>query len=170
MYRFDEFVEHWATIYRPMLHQPGRTARNRRFFLTDTYMGLVDFMTQIRPDQSPCVVMESAQEGTINDRFDYPRYSLYFMVRAADMSDGRSAMEAKVEAKEHLLKFLNYLRSRRDDRLSPYQRLLQNIKTDGYLDYQTIGPMYDGWFGVTVTLENLIPYSLCVNGEDYVEG
>lgn len=170
MFRFDRFVEHWASIYKPMLHTPDRYGRNKRFFLTDTYMGMVDFMTQIRPDQSPCVVMESSQEGTMTDRFDYPRYSLYFMVRAEDMSDGSAAMDAKIEAKQHMQKFLIYLRRKKEEaEMNRRKSGLENIKIEQYLDYQTVGPMYDGWFGVLISLENLEAYSACVVADDYME-
>lgn len=170
MYRFDKFVEHWASLYKPMLHEKGRHGRNKRFFLTDTYMGMVDFMTQIRPDRSPCVIMESGQEGTMTDRFDYPRYTLYFMVRAQDMSDGTSAMDAKIEAKQHMQKFLIYLRRKKEeDELHRRKSGLENIKIEQYLDYQTVGPMYDGWFGVLISLENLEAYSTCIVADDYIE-
>ena len=170
MFRFDNFVEHWASIYKPMLHEAGKYGRNKRFFLTDTYMGMVDFMTQIRPDQSPCVVMESNQEGTMTDRFDYPRYSLYFMVRAHDMSDGASAMEAKLEAKQHMRKFIVYLRKKKEyNELHRIKSGLENIRIEQYLDYQTIGPMYDGWYGVLISLENLEAYSTCIVQDDYID-
>ncbi len=170
MFRFDKFTEHWASVYRPMLHQKGKYARNKRFYLTDTYMGLVDFMTNIRPDQSPCVVMESAQEGTMTDRFDYPRYSLYFMVRAEDMSDGESAMDAKTEAKQHMQKFMNYLRSKQEEDARCNLRTgISGIKIEQFMNYDTVGPFYDGWYGVQITLENLEAYSTCVSQDDYIE-
>lgn len=170
MFRFDQFTEHWASIYRPMLHEKGKYARNKRFYLTDTYMGLVDFMTNIRPDQSPCVVMESAQEGSMTDRFDYPRYSLYFMVRAEDMSDGESAMSAKLEAKQHMQKFMNYLRAKQEEDARRKQKTgIAGIKIEQYMNYDTVGPFYDGWYGVQITLENLEAYSFCVSPDDYIE-
>lgn len=170
MFRFDSFVEHWASIYRPMLHEKGKYGRNKRFYLTDTYMGLVDFMTQVQADRSPCVIMESAQEGTISDSFDYPRYSLYFMVQADEMSDGTSAMEAKIEAKQHMQKFMNYLRKKQEENARNRVRTgIEGIKIDKYLEYQTVGPFYNGWFGVQITLENLEAYSRCVSGDDYID-
>lgn len=170
MFRFDKFVEHWASIYKPMLHEKGRYSRNRRFYLTDTYMGLVDFMTNIRPDLSPCVVMESAQEGTMTDRFDYPRYSIYFMVRAEDMSDGESAMEAKTEGKIHMRKFMNYLRAKQEeDNRRKLKTGIAGIKIEQFMNYETVGPFYDGWYGIQITLENLEACSSCVLQEDYIE-
>ena len=170
MFRFDLFTEHWASIYKPMLHQKGKYARNKRFYLTDTYMGLVDFITNIAPGHSPCVIMESAQEGTISSRFDYPRYSLYFMVQADDMGDGISAMDAKLEAKEHMMKFVNYLREKqRENERKNLRSGIEGIKIDEYLNYDTVGPFYNGWYGVQITLENLLAYNLCVSPDDYIE-
>lgn len=164
-FQFTDFVEHWCERYRPMLHIPGRTSKNQRFFLTDTYMGLTDFMTNVQPDRSPCVVMETNQEGTLTDAYDRPRHTIYFMVQADEMSDGRSAYAAKLEAKEHLLKFLTYLR-RMQDLDHPG---VQNIKIDDLLDYQTVGPLYNGWFGVYVTLEDVRQLNRCVIEDDYLD-
>lgn len=170
MFRFDKFVEHWASIYKPMLHEKGRYGRNKRFFLTNTYMGMVDFMTNIRPDQSPCVVMESGQEGTMTEGKDYPRYSLYFMVRAEEMSEGSSTMEASMEAKMHMQKFIVYLRNKKEyNEMHRIKSGLDHIKIEQYMDYQTVGPMYDGWYGVLITLENLEAFSTCIIQDDYIE-
>lgn len=169
MFRFDSFVENWATVYKPMLHDPSPNGRNKRFYLTDTYMGLVDFMTNIRPNQSPCIIMESSQEGAITDRFDYPRYALYFMVQADIMSNGRAAIEAEIEAKTHMIKFINYLRHQKRMNEILHQRSgLENIKIESYLDYQPVGPFYNGWYGIQITLENLEAYSQCVISDDYI--
>lgn len=163
--QFYDFVEHWATIYKPMLHQSGERSKNKRFFLTDTYMGMADFMTQIQPQQSPCVVMESNQEGTLGDGIDYPNYAIYFMVRAERMTDGRAAMLAKVEAKHHLKKFVSYIRQKQ----AKEDPALLHISIDDRLPYQTVGPMYNGWYGVMLQLSDARQYSNCFNPEDYVE-
>lgn len=163
-FEFDEFVEHWAEIYRPMQHVPGKKSKNQRFFLTDTYMGMTDFMTTIRPDKSPCVIMESNAEGELSDFYDMPEYTLYFMVHAEDMSDGTSARVAKKEAKAHMKKFMAYLKRKQDNEESG----VANIDTSR-VRYQTIGPMYDGWFGVTITLDDVQSLNRCVDGNDYID-
>lgn len=162
---FDKFVEHWCEIYRPMQHIPGRNSKNQRFFLTDTYMGMVDFMTNIQPESSPCVIMESNQEGTFSGYYDRPRHTLYFMVQADEMSDGRSALSAKMEAKQHLQKFLAYLWEAQERGVPG----VDNIKADDYIDYQTVGPFYNGWFGVFISLEDVQKISHCSVSDDYIE-
>ena len=169
MFRFDEFVEDWASIYKPMLHEKGEYSRNRRFFLTDTEAGLIDFMTSIQPDQSPCVVMESSQEGTIGRGLDRPQYTLYFMVRAEIMGDGKSAYEAKLEAKQHMKKFITYIRNCQEVEEREQRTVgVRNIEVEDGLPYYSVGPFYNGWYGVYITLEDVQRFSKCVNEDDYI--
>lgn len=163
-FNFDDFVERWAEIYRPMQHVPGKRSKNQRFFLTDTYMGMSDFMTGIQPDRSPCVVMESNAEGELSDFYDMPEYTLYFMVRAEEMSDGYSARLAKREAVLHMKKFVSYLKQKQQNE----EPSVINIEVER-IRYQTVGPMFDGWFGVTITLNDVKKMNGCVNEEDYIE-
>lgn len=163
-FEFDDFVEHWAEIYRPMQHVPGKKSKNKRFFSTDTYMGLTDFMTTVQPDKSPCVIMESNAEGELSDSFDMPEYTLYFMVRAEDMSDGVSAKIAKREAKMHMKEFFTYLKNKQEEEVCG----VENIDTSR-VRYQTVGPMYDGWWGITITLNDVIQLNGCINGGNYIE-
>lgn len=163
-FEFDDFVEHWAEIYRPMQHLPGKTSKNKRFFLTDTFMGMVDFMTAIRPEQSPCVIMESNIEGELSELYDTPEYTLYFMVRSEDMSDGVGARRSKREAKVHMKKFMAYLKNKQDAGC----HTVRNVDVNR-VRYQTIGPMYDGWYGITITLNDVTSLNNCVDNNDYLD-
>lgn len=164
-FRFEKFVEHWCEIYRPMQHVPGEKSRNKRFFLTDTYMGMSDFMTSISVRQSPCVVMESGVEGHFLRGLDQPQHSVYFLVKAKDTQDGFEAREAKLEAKGHMQEFLAYLRycqNRGDEEL-------QRINLDERIGYQTIGPLYNNWYGIYITLDDTQQYTLCIDESKYVD-
>ena len=170
MFRFDKFVEQWAMKYKPMQHVPGPFSKNERFFLTDTYMGMVDFVTTLQPESSPCVVMESDQEGCMTDRYDSPRYTLYFMVRAEKMSDGVAAYEAKLEAKMHMQKFMNWLRAMQEKEEDERRKEgVRNIRIEDNMSYQTVGPFYDGWYGVYISLDDTQAYSRCVISDDYLQ-
>lgn len=169
MFRFDQFVEDWASKYKPMLHEPGRHSGNERFFLTDTYMGMADFMVNVQPDKSPCVIMESDQEGSMTDRLDNPKYTLYFMVQAERMSDGRAAYDAKLEAKEHMRKFINWLRAKQEEEeRKGGVTMVGNITIEEHINYQTVGPFYNGWYGVCISLEDTQSYLRCVIQDDYL--
>ena len=161
---FYEMVEQWSECYVPMQHEAGIRTGNQRFFLTDTYMGMADFMTSIQPEHSPCVVMESNQDGRIEEGKDFINHTIYFMVRAEDMNDGRSAKEAKQEAKEHMHKFLAWARWKLDGCPDmPHSRF--NLDS---VDYNTAGPMYDGWYGVYITIVEVYSFDQCVHPHDYL--
>ena len=169
MFRFDQFVENWASIYKPMLHEPGPYSRNQRFFLTDTESGLIDFMTNVQPERSPCVIMESSQEGTIGRGLDRPQYTLYFMVQAEQMGDGRAAYEAKLEAKDHMQEFIKFLNEEQDKaEAEGMQSGVQNIDASENIPYYSIGPFHDGWYSVYITLEDVQRSSKCTSPDKYL--
>lgn len=164
MFQFHEFVENWASLYRPMQHIPGPRSKNCRFYLVDSYMSMIDFAKSLPDAKSPCVVMESNQEGIVSDRFDYPEHTVYFMVKATDMQDGLAAHAAKLESKRHMMKFLAYLQTKKEEETPG----LENIDMER-AEYVTTGPLYNGWYAVSLTLSNMSPYSRCIDDNDYVE-
>lgn len=164
MKEFHEIVEHWAEIYRPMQHVPGRWSKNNRFFLTDSYMGLASVVQEMQRDASPSIVMESNVEGILGERFDTPRYSLYFLVLATGMSDGQAALQAKLECKQHMKKFIAYLRRMKEEK---EMAELAHIDLDD-IEYMTTVPMFDGWYAVGITLTDLCQYDRCVDANDYI--
>lgn len=160
-FKFEQFVEHWAQIYMPMQHVPGAKSKNKRFFFTDTYMGLSDFMASFTSKTSPCVVMESGHEGMLVRGLDQPRYTLYFLVKADDSQDGFAARAAADQAKEHMMDFVVYLKKK-----SETMKELQHIDAER-IAYQTIGPLYNSWYGVYITIEDTRQYTLCVSKDKY---
>lgn len=186
---FDRFVEGWATLYAPMRHTPGIDGSNKRFFICDSYMTMTEFMTNMEPEASPCVIIESQQEGSVRDGKDYPRYALYFMVRASEMNNGHFAIIAKRDAKRVMMDFINFLRAFKypDDYASLLDgldlpqgsylsnlreavehgdRCLENIGIEDFA-YESINQMYDGWYGVQVTLDDMCVINQCLDPELY---
>lgn len=162
--RFDQFVENWCMVYKPMHHEPGEASKNKRFFFVDNYVSMTDFMTSIPNTSSPCVLMESNQEGMIKGGKETPEYTLYFMVKTGTSKpDGRLAHAVKLEAKQHMLKFMSYLREKMDE-----CRDLQHIDVEE-VPYATIGPFYNGWYAVTITLTDVKAWNLCIDPNDYME-
>lgn len=149
-----------------MQHVPGESSRNKRFFFVDNYASMADFMSAIPTTESPCVIMESNQEGMIRGGRENPEYTLYFMVKSGTSKpDGRLAHSVKLEAKGHMLKFMAYLRMKIE---------VEEDKDLKYIDiedvqYLTVGPLYNGWYAVTVTLSDVKAWRLCVDPQDYVE-
>ena len=143
---------------------PGERSKNKRFFLTDTtYLGMADFMSNIGSRASSCVVMESSVEGTLVRGLDVQQHTIYFFVKATDTQDGHAAREALLEAKTHMNEFLAYLRQKQSEGMSE----LQNINLDDRSGYQSVGPLYNGWWGVYLAIEDTRQVRLCVDREKY---
>lgn len=165
---FHSIVCDWCKRYKYMLH----TKENKRFFLTDSQMGVVDFAKDIANAFSPCVVMESAVEGGGPINRPSRNYPIYFMVRAEKMADGDDAAVAKEEAWLHAQNFLTWLTTMRENELNEDKRDgdFARINLDDYIDIQSIGPLENGWFGVMIQFEREEPLNLCIDEDLYPYG
>ncbi len=164
-FRFEDFVEHWCTIYQPLQHVPGERSKNKRFFLTDTtYLGMSDFMANIGSRTSSCVVMESSVEGTVKGGLDIQQHTIYFFAKAKSTQDGSDAREAMLEAKGYMTEFLAYLRQKQREGMEELQR----INLDERNAYQAIGPLYNNWYGIYITLEDVRQIAICVDKDKYI--
>lgn len=184
-FNYARFTEEWATIYKPMLHTPGPDGLNRRFYICDSYMTMTSFMEHMDVDCTPCVIVESQQEGNVQGGIDYPRYSFYFMVRSGHTHEGYSAYDAKSEAKHVMMDFVNFIRTFQhpyeyEDTLTALpipegtylaelrtavlggDRCMENINIDDFI-YESLNELYDTWYGVQLTLEDKQLYDLCLD-------
>lgn len=144
---------------------------NRRFYLTDSTSGVVELAKGISNSFSPCVVMESSVEGGGSIERPSRNYPIYFFVRARDMADGDAAAEAKEEAWYHAQNFLTWLRAKREKDLAIcIDGDFARINLDGaMINFETVGPIENGWFAVLIQFEREEPLNLCVNEDLYVE-
>ena len=166
MAKLYDFVEHWAQIYKPIQHTPD--GKNKRFFFTIGFMGMVNFLQNNDTVKSPCILMESNVEGDIGD-YDVTEHTIYCLVRATDATEGRAIQEAISEGKRHLKKLLTFMKEQKRKRVSPYITLLAGIQPEQLLHYQTTGPLYDGWVAIHVTIPETETTSICVDRNDYVQ-
>lgn len=138
---FKQFVEHWATVYTPMRHDPSYHSKNKRFFFCDGFAGMADWMRQQNFDKSPVVVMESGVDVIIrNDGWENHDYVIYFCVRAEKQSDGVMASMSKTEAEGHARQFLLYVKKHMAD-----FRADQKVPELDQINLTPIGPMWDSW-------------------------
>lgn len=163
---FHSIVKMWCEQYRFMLHSKN----NKRFYLTDSQMGVVDMAKDIADTMSPCVLMESSVEGGGPIARPERNYPIYFMVRAEKMADGDEAAVAKEEAWMHAQNFLAWLLDKRDKELEKnIDGDFARIDLDSYLMIDTVGPLQNGWFGVMIQFEREEPLNLCVNPDLYLD-
>lgn len=167
MTELKEIIEEWATKYKPMLHTPGETGKNKRFFLFDNIVAIPSFMSKLPDVKSPCVGYEFAQDGTIRGGMDKPVHVIYFLVKTGNMNptDKQQSYEAIQEAKMHMQKFLAWLREQQEKR-----NIFRNINLETEeLHYSTYGPFLNNWYAVFVELTDVQKVELCVDTKDYVE-
>lgn len=186
-FNYVRFTEEWAMLYKPMHHVPGEDSLNRRFFICDSYMNMTSFMEHMDPDCSPCVIVESQQEGNIENGKDYPRYSFYFMVRSGQTHEGYSAFDAKSEAKRVMMDFINFIRAFKNCDEGGNERILYNLTlpSGSYLyelreavlqgdqcmmnidieslTYESLNELYDTWYGIQVTIGDMQVYDMCLD-------
>lgn len=145
---------------------------NRRFFLTDASTGLVEVVKNASSaDVSPFVVMESDVEGSGTLARPVRTYPVYFFVRARGMAKGDDAAEAKEEAYYHARNFLAWLKVKHDKEVAAnidgdFARV--NVD-DTYFDFNSVGPIENGWYAVLIQPDREEPLNLCIDPSLYTE-
>ena len=163
---FHSIVRQWCKTYKYMQD----SHENRRFYLTDSTAGVIELAKGITEEYSPCVVMESDVSGGGPIARPSMTYPVYFFVKADKMSDGDEAAVAKEQAKEHARNFLSWLKKKHDKELEDNKDGdFARIHLDDYVDYQTVGPLQDGWYAVLVQLDRDEPLNLCVDEDLYID-
>ena len=147
------------------------TRENKRFYLTDSQMGVVDMAKDISNAFSPCVVMESGPDGSGPLERPVMNYPIYFFVQAEKMADGDDAALAYETALYHMKRFLAWLKYRHNKEIAEdnidgdYARI--NLD-DAYIDIQPVGPLQNGWLAVMVQLMREEPLNLCIDESEYL--
>ena len=95
-----------------------------------------------------------------------PRHVVYFMVKADNCvpTDKMQSNEALQEAKEHMLKFLAWIRSEQEKG----RKELRNVNTEEAV-YSTYGPFLNNWYAVFVEFSDVQTFNTCVDPMDYVQ-
>lgn len=164
-----DFTEHWAGIYKPMLH---REPDNRRFFSIESIGQVANLVAQAKNIKGPFVAIETNIGGTFAGGFLEPEYNVYFFVRSAAQklqSNEAADNEAKSEAMRHATAYLNRIRYEQELHQDDLESVLTGLDVDN-VRFETFGPLLNRWFAVGISLASLDRYSRCVNTEDYEEG
>lgn len=166
MKNFREIIEEWASKYKPMLHTPGDAGVNKRVFLFESITSIPSFMSKLPATKSPCVGYEYPAEGSIKGGKDRPEHAIYFLVKADTMHDNsrNQASEAVQEAKQHMFKFIAWLRQE-SDRRQELRNL--NLETEE-IRYSTYGPFLNNWYAVFIEISDVEKFDICVDENDYM--
>ena len=161
---FYSIVRQWCKEYIYM--KDNEEEGNRRFYLTDSTAGTVEFAKNIANTLSPCVLMESDVDGYMRSGLIFRNYPVYFYVRASDMADGDAAAAAKEEAWMHAQNFITWLRVKHEDDPTS-TREFERINMEDNLYVQSVGPLENGWFAVLVQFERCEQTDLCIDESLY---
>ena len=146
------------------------TKENKRFYLTDSQMGVVDMAKDISNAFTPCVVMESGPDGSGPLERPVMNYPIYFFVRAEKMADGDEAAVAYETAMFHARNFLSWLKKKHDEEIdNDIKGDFARINLDGaYIDILSVGPLQNGWFAVMLQFQRDEPLNLCIDWNLYL--
>jgi len=166
MFRLDNYMEKWAEAYKPLSH----TSKDPAFFRMNDIFTLDEFLQNYKDIDKPCCGIVTHLKANINGkkRIEYPTYECVFLIRA-DARDYKLQADAKHEIWEIMWAFIIKLDEDRQKALaslsnSPLARIdLSNLKAD------TIGPITDGWFMVTLTINSEEHNLRCYTPTDYDE-
>lgn len=163
---FHSIVKQWCERYKYMKH----TRENKRFYLTDSQMGVVDMAKDISNAFTPCVVMESGVDGSGPIECPVLNYPIYFFVRAEKMADGDEAAVAYETAMFHARNFLSWLKKKHDEEIdNDIKGDFARINLDGaYIDILSVGPLQNGWFAVMLQFQRDEPLNLCIDWNLYL--
>mgnify|MGYP003397791800 CR=1 len=164
---FKDIIEEWAIKYKPMQHTPGKTGKNKRFYLFDNIVSIPNIVSNLPNMKSPCVGYEFSQEGRIKGGKIMPTHIIYFMVKAANntATDKEVSYEAEREAVTHMLKFIAWIRGQQETR-----KELANINVETEdIHYSTYGPFMNNWYAIFIELSDVETFNICIDKNDYIE-
>lgn len=167
MFALKQFTKYWTTIYTPIADN-GAKKQEDNFHYVESITKVLNLVNELPHLTSPFVAMENNIGGDITDKVIRPEYNIYFFVKAKHSLspiDEEKDDEAKEEAMNHAIEYINYLRDIQENG-SQQSESLKGVNVDE-VHFETFGPIYDRWFFVGVSLEEKARLSKCVNKNLY---
>lgn len=184
MFRLDNLLEHWATIYKPLSHDPSGSAAHKTFYRIDRLGGDNAFARNFNTAPSPCMAFPTAIDAEMGRTYKQIVYhhGFYFMVKQSSAVTGKLNHSADLDAAEckaelddlaqALLAWLYAERKRATDpaTLNLYTQeervALQGLELEE-AKWWTVPELYNGWWVLGVEFDRTESRTLCLNPEDY---
>ena len=119
MFRLDDILEHWATVYRPLSHTTGAKSDHRTFFRIAMIDQNSEFIRNFATTPSPAMAYAThidAELAAQNPKAVSYRHVIYFMVKQqagtlskTQATDELSATEARFQTDLMVQDLLAYL-------------------------------------------------------------
>jgi len=184
MFRLDNFLEKWATIYKPLSHDPSADAKHKTFYRIDRLGGDNTFARNFNTAHSPCMAFPTAIDakmGRIPSQIVY-HHGFYFMSKQSSASLGKlnhsadlDAADCKAELNDLAQALLAWLYAERKRATDPAtlnnytqeERIaLQGLDLE-HAEWWTVPELYNGWWVLGIEFDRTESRTLCVKPEDY---
>lgn len=189
MFELDKVLEYWATIYKPISHDPAAKSKDKGFFRIQEIDLQSEWSRNMNTIDKPCLLFRMAEDGSVNneninrlDRF----WGFYLAVKqkgtpnnvvdelgAADCKRDLMKMTAALIA--WITRLQTWANNGRTDVSNPFFSLSDKETREGVRGlrmqktaFWTTPVHLNGWWLMGVELYGIDPRPLCVNAEDYV--
>ncbi len=183
-FRFDNILEDWATLYKPISHSKQAQSKDKRFFRIKTVTQDNEWQRNVSSLKSPCMlfqVMIDAQSKGKDKSVDY-LYTIYFASKATSRGLAKTARQdddcatdqqvAMDDMVQDLLAYLYELRSKGTCPITgkqldaPTRNALRGLMLES-AEWASIPVKFNEWHLLGLQLEQTMPRNLCVNAEKY---
>lgn len=190
MFQLDNILEYWATIYKPIAHDPAAKSKDKRFFRIQEIDMQSEWSRNMNTIDKPCLLFRNAIEAELDKQNPkHVRYfwGVYLVVKQKgvpnNVVDELGASDCKRRLNEmviDLLAWLDDLRTKagngRTDASNPFFSLTDRETREGLRGLRleetawwTTPVHLNGWWILGLELHCLDPRLLCVNAEKYIE-
>lgn len=192
MFRLDNVLEQWATIYRPLQHDPAAKSTHKTFFRISMIDGQSYFIRNFATQPSPCMAYATHVDAEMekNPKFINYRHVVYFLVKQqtaagkTDVTDEMAAADARYDTDEmvqDLLAFLSLMKTAADNGKNAFEigehsfpitkderQGWRGLQIDG-AHWGTLPTHFNGWQICGLTIEQLQPRQLCITPTKYID-
>lgn len=183
IFRFDNFCEQWASVYKPISHIAVKASKQKRFFRHDTLDERIDVVKNLT-GLTKCNLFMScitafdgeltpSSENSSNPNFYTWRRHALFWAKGEQASvnkqgvptaplDELSAAEAKARGVEAATDFIAFMRKQKEDRRGEMAGVdLESI------EIVTLPVSFNGWWITVINFDQQEPRQKCVVESKY---
>ena len=174
--RIDNLIEQWATIYKPILHDPKKGSKQRRFFRFDSLDKAIDVTSSFTGFKTPvCGVVTQFDGMSRGKLMELEVIVFIFTKQAAPRSNASDAELTAADAKYLGADIANdlWVWLREQKRLhgtSPKDEMywLNGMDLDN-IAIMSYPVMLNDWWPTTLEIKLNVPRQTCVDESKYLD-
>lgn len=174
--RVDNLIERWASIYKPIQHDPTKGSKARRFFRFDSLEKALGVTSQFTTFKTPVVGVVTQFDGVSHGKLMELEVIVFvFTKQLVPRSDAAVAELAASDAKYFGADICNDLwvwlceqKKQSDSGRSSEDRWLTGLDTDN-VAIMSYPVMLNDWWATSLELKVQVPRQKCVDKGKYIE-